>query len=150
MPCYFHHLQHNVYKNVIPLITKLVIFVIEPYLIEVLYLFFHGDAIVPYFYTWLAITWKMKYHWWFMLILLQQAKCIASFICIGSYVVDLSSRPYRYSIMGCSSTPCWVCRQEHFALHPYAFTKYTEVISPCYFEALSSGYVPNWKSLILF
>jgi hypothetical protein len=44
-------------------------------------------------------------------------------------------------LVGCAS-------RRHFALHSYAFTKYIEVICPCYYEALLSVYVQNWKSFI--
>jgi hypothetical protein len=60
---------------------------------------------------------KLKCHWWCMLILLQHAKCIASFICIGSYVIDLWSRPYWYSIMRCSSPHLVGCAgRRHFCI----------------------------------
>jgi hypothetical protein len=43
--------------------------------------------------------------------------------------------------------------RSHFALHShsYAFMEYViEVIYPYCYEAVSFGYVPNWKFLILF
>jgi hypothetical protein len=92
----------------------------------------------------LSFNWSVT----FMLILLHHAKCIASFVCIGSYIIDLWSRLYRYSIkgaphlLGCAS-------RSHFALHWYTIMEYIEVICVCYYKALSSSYVPNWKSLIL-
>jgi hypothetical protein len=42
--------------------------------------------------------------------------CIASFIYIGCYIVDLRSQPYQYNILGCSSIPCWVCRQKAYCI----------------------------------
>jgi hypothetical protein len=38
--------------------------------------------------------------------------------------------------------------RSHFALHSYALTEYIEVICLRYNEALSYGYVLNWKPLI--
>jgi hypothetical protein len=105
---------------------------------------------------------KLKYHWRCILILLQHAKCIASFICIESYVVDLWSWPYRYNIMGCSFTPCWVCRQESFCigficihevyygsdlsmLKPYHLTMFQIGSLSFYFDIMSSGNsMLNW------
>jgi hypothetical protein len=40
--------------------------------------------------------------------------------------------------------------KRHFALHSYAFMKNIKVIYPCFYEILSSGYIPSWRSLILF
>ena len=103
------------------------------YLYMVLLLFHLGMCGHPY-----HLKMKLNYHRWFMLFLLQHAMCIAWFICIGSYVVDLWSRPYRYSIMGCSSTPCWVCRLE-------SFSHYIHMHSQCVWKCMS---ILLWSSII--
>jgi len=72
-----------------------------------------------------------------------------------SFALEVMSLTYGHDRTGTASwdaAPHLVgcAGRRHFALHSYASRKYIEVIYPCYYEALTFGYVPNWKYLMLF
>jgi hypothetical protein len=72
-----------------------------------------------------------------------------------SFALEVMSLTYGHDRTGTTSwdaAPHLVgcADRRHFAMHLYAFMKYIEVICPCHYEALLSGYVQNWKSLILY
>jgi hypothetical protein len=56
--------------------------------------------------------------------------------------------PVQHHVMQLHTLSLGVQAGVIFALDSYAFTKYIEVIRPYYYEALSYGYVLNWKALI--
>jgi hypothetical protein len=72
-----------------------------------------------------------------------------------SSALEVMSLTYGHD---CTSTTSWdaashlvgCAGMRHFALHSHAFMKNIKVIYPCFYEALSSGYVPSWRSLMLF
>jgi hypothetical protein len=70
-----------------------------------------------------------------------------------SYALEVMSFTYGHDRTGTTSwdaAPYLVgcAGMNHFALHSFAFTE-IEVICPCYYEALSYGYVLKWKTLFL-
>ena len=72
-----------------------------------------------------------------LLILLQHAKCIASFIGIGSYVLTYG-HDCTGTHHGMQLHTLLVCRQETYALHSYAFMRsmLSKGFYPRYYEAL--------------
>jgi len=72
-----------------------------------------------------------------------------------SFALEVMSLTYGHDRTGTTSwdaAPHLVgcAGRRHFALYSYAFMNNIKVIYPCFYEALSSGYVPSWRSLILF